>query len=336
MVHSVYQLDDQKRNEVVQHLVQKLVDLYVFPEVAVQMKAAILQRFQNGEYDSLNSPDEFCKALTTHLQEVSKDKHIRVQLYKEPQQPEPSDEDKMREYEQEAMHNNFGFYRVERLAGNIGYIDMRAFIYPDTCNGRAGQTAIHTMNFVAHTNALIFDLRKSRGGSPDMVSLLLSYLFDGPTHINSFYFRENDHTQQYWTSSFVSGLRYGVQKPVYVLTSNRTFSAGEEFTYDLQNLKRATIVGEVTGGGAHPGRFQDLKYNYQVFIPTGRAINPITQTNWEGTGVQPDIITTEDEAYHVAYAEALKKVLENVERDKNKKLYTEIEEALQFSQSNVT
>lgn len=321
--------------DVIQSLGQKLVESYVFPEVAGHMKEALLHHYQNGDYNDLESPEEFCTALTTHLQEVSKDKHIRVRFHQDLKQPERSEEEWIKEYEREAIHNNFGFYKIERLPGNIGYIDLRSFSHPGSCNGLAAQTAINAMNFVAHSNALIFDLRKNGGGSPHMIALILSYLFNEPTHINNFYMRENDFTHQFWTSSFVTGNRFGDKKPVYVLTSNYTFSAGEEFTYDLQNLKRATIIGERTGGGAHPGGFHDVTPNYVVFIPSGRAINPITQTNWEGTGVQPDIVTTKEEAYDVAYVEALKRVLENTDPGDNKKLVTEIEEALQNYQSNM-
>ncbi|HEY6414403.1 MAG TPA: S41 family peptidase [Edaphobacter sp.] len=144
------------------------------------------------------------------------------------------------------------------------------------------------MNFLAHTDAVIFDLRENGGGDPKMVSLIATYLFDQPEHLNDLYERKTDTTTQYWTQPFVPGTKLG-DKPVYVLTSNRTFSGAEEFTYDLKNLKRATIVGETTGGGAHPVRGVRVDDHFVVGVPFARAVNPVSKTNWEGTGVEPDV-----------------------------------------------
>jgi C-terminal processing protease CtpA/Prc len=144
------------------------------------------------------------------------------------------------------------------------------------------------MGFVAHTDALIFDLRQNGGGDPAMVTFIASYLFDKPTHLNDLYNRKEDSTQQFWTLSYVPGERLAKQ-PVFVLTSKRTFSGAEEFCYDLKNQKRATIVGETTGGGAHPVGGHPVADYFMVGVPFAKAINPITKTNWEGTGVEPDV-----------------------------------------------
>lgn len=168
------------------------------------------------------------------------------------------------------------------------------------------------MNFLANTSALIIDLRKNHGGEPALVALMCSYFFAAePIHLNSLYWRATESTQQFWTLPYVPGKRY-LNKPVYVLTSHETFSGAEEFTYNLQNLKRATIIGETTGGGAHPGDIYQLDAHFEIFIPTGRAINPISGTNWEGVGVLPDIETPQEEALNVAHIMALKKVLESI------------------------
>jgi C-terminal processing protease CtpA/Prc len=167
------------------------------------------------------------------------------------------------------------------------------------------------MNFLAHTNALIIDLRQCRGGNPGMVALISSYFFDGePLHLNSLYWREEDFTQQYWTLPYVPGKRYS-DKPVYVLTSPATFSAGEEFAYNLQTRQRATLVGATTGGGAHPGSPYRLHPHFEVFIPVGRAINPVTNDNWEGKGVIPDITVAQEKALNVAHRLALETIIEN-------------------------
>jgi C-terminal processing protease CtpA/Prc len=142
-----------------------------------------------------------------------------------------------------------------------------------------------------------------------MVALVTTYLFDQEiVHLNSLYSRHDEKTQQYWTLPYVPGSRFGGKKPVYVLTSNRTFSGAEEFTYNLKQLKRATIIGETTGGGANPGDWFSLTPHFAVFIPTGRAINPISQDNWEGGGVAPDIAVPQKEAFDVALLAALKVV----------------------------
>lgn len=144
------------------------------------------------------------------------------------------------------------------------------------------------MNFVANTDALIIDLRKNNGGTPAMVALVSSDLFDEPTHLNDIDTRVGDKTQQWWTAGFVPGQRFGGKKPIYVLTSSRTFSGGEELADDLKSLHRATLVGETTGGGAHPMNRFRVNDHFEIGVPFARAIDPITKTNWEGTGVVPD------------------------------------------------
>ncbi len=212
--------------------------------------------------------------------------------------------------------DNFGFKKIELLPGNIGYIDFRYFA--DAGFGGAGATAIAAMNFLAHTDAIIFDLRQNGGGNPSMIQLISSYLFEEPVHLNSFYIRKTNETKQFWTQGHVQGSKM-TGNPVYVLTSSYTFSGAEEFTYNLKNMKHGTIIGETTGGGAHPveGRiFENL--NVAMSLPFGRAVNPITKTNWEGTGIEPNIKVPADLALIVARIEATKTLMEK-EKDELKK-----------------
>ena len=149
--------------------------------------------------------------------------------------------------------------------------------------------AVGAMAFLANCDALIIDLRDNGGGNPEMIQLLSSYFFSGePRHLNSFYYRLDEKTEQYWTLPYVPGSKLA-DTDLYVLTSSYTFSGAEEFTYNLKNMKRATIVGETTGGGAHPVRMEILNDHFAIGVPYARAVNPISKTNWEGTGIEPDV-----------------------------------------------
>ncbi len=198
---------------------------------------------------------------------------------------------------------NFSFKELKILDGNIGYIKLNAFNDAEV----AGKTAIAAMNFMANTKAVIFDLTDNGGGSPSMIQLLSSYFFEDVQHLNSFYSRDGNITKQFWTQANVHGPKM-VNTDIYVLTSERTFSAAEEFTYNMKSMKRGTIVGETTGGGAHPVNLYTVNDNFTIQIPFGRAINPITKTNWEGTGVEPDIKVSKDKALNTAWLTALKKL----------------------------
>jgi len=301
-------IDAATRTSVIDGGLKRLNDSYVFPEVAKKMEQAIRDRVAKKEYDQITSAKAFAETLTKHLQEVSHDKHLRVRYSSEPlpvrqNRPEPTAEER-EQFRRNNMWGNFGFERIERLEGNVGYLSLRGFNDP---NG-AEETIAAAMNFLSNTEALIIDLRRNGGGSPEMVALISSYLFsEKPVHLNSLYWREGNRTDDFWTKDKVLGKRFA-DKDVYVLTSNRTFSAAEEFSYNLKNLKRATIVGEITGGGANPGGGFRLTEHFGVFVPTGRAISPITKTNWEGTGVKPDVEVPADHALKTAHLDALKKV----------------------------
>jgi peptidase S41-like protein len=307
-------IDATTRSAVIEGALKKLNDNYVFPETAKKMEQAVRERIARKEYDGIISAKTLATMLQGHLQEVSHDKHLRVMFSAEPLPPdsegdrEPGPEELAREMEF-LRTQNFGFEKVERLPGNVGYLDLRGFLPAQF----GAETVVAAMNFLANTDALIIDLRRNGGGEPAMVALISSYLFEGePVHLNDLYFRPDNSTRQWWTLPYVPGKRYGGKKEVYVLTSNRTFSAAEEFTYNLKNLKRATIVGETTGGGAHPGGPRRINEHFAIWVPSGRAINPISKTNWEGTGVKPDLDVPADQALKVAHIAAMKKVVEKV------------------------
>jgi hypothetical protein len=298
-----FDIDAGTRAHVIDGAIAMLDEFYVFPEVAKRMGMAVRGRAKHGEYDSVTDGDEFARLLASQFQEVSHDKHIFVSFSPTrlpADSPTPSPEATMRY--REAMRNaNCAFEKVEVLSGNVGYLKFNGFADPEVC----APTAIAAMNFLGNADALIFDLRQNGGGDPKMVALLCSYLFTTETHLNDLWTRKGDQTEQFWTLSYVPGKRLP-SIPVYVLTSHRTFSGAEEFTNDLKVLKRATIVGEVTGGGAHPVTGHRIDDRFTIGVPFARAINPITKTNWEGVGVEPDVKVPADDALTTAQALAAK------------------------------
>jgi C-terminal processing protease CtpA/Prc len=251
------------------------------------MADALRAALKEGDYDSIDKDRELARRLTDDLRAISHDRHLGVR----PAPPPASGEPRIGVPDGEAR-GNYAFRKAEVLGGNVGYIRLDGFVP----GPEAERTAAAAMAFVAHCDALIFDLRQNGGGDPEMIRFLTSYLFDEPTHLNDMVDRDGKVVEEYWTLEDVPGERFGPKVPVFVLTSSYTFSGGEEFTYNLKNLKRATIVGETTGGGAHPVRGERVNDCFMVGVPYMRARNPISGTNWEGVGVEPDVAVPADEA----------------------------------------
>ena len=284
-------VDAATRARVIAGAAAALDTFYVFPPVANALGDSLRVRLARGEYAAYDNGIAFALEINRELREIAHDKHLRFNysirpIPVEPSGPEapPSPEEIARERKQ-LESRNCGFVKVEQLEGNVGYVRFDMFADPDIC----GPTASAAMSFLANTRALIIDLRDNGGGSPKMVAYIASYLFGARTHLNDLWNRKSGETKEYWTLDSIPGPRYGADKPVYVLTSKRTFSGAEEFTYDLKSLKRATIVGETTGGGAHTVSGHRLDEHFMIGVPNARAINPMTHTNWEGVGVEPDV-----------------------------------------------
>jgi len=312
-----FTVEAAERDQLLDRIAKELRDAYVFPEVAEKMIADL--KAKHAEYDKITSGPELASKLTANLQALSKDKHLRVRASATPfpkppkDGPSAADRDRAKEF---GRRMNGAIAKVERLPGNIGYLDIRNFMQPEA----VAEPMAAAMDFLARTDAMILDLRKNGGGSPKGVALVCSYFFgEEPVHLNSLYWRRGDRTEEFWTLKSVAGKRH-IGRELYVLTSSRTFSGAEECAYNLQTQKRATIVGETTGGGAHPGGMVPLGDRFIAFIPTGRAINPITKTNWEGTGVKPDKACAADQALDVAHQMAVRKLLDNAKDDDTKRL----------------
>lgn len=294
-------VDAATRARVLDGIAARLTELYIYPDGAKKMIDAMRAHQKKGEYDAITDGMIFASRLTEDLQAVSHDKHLHVEcaprVLPKPDFPdEPPLDPEMRA---RLEHDNCGFDKVERLERNIGYIKFDFFGDPSVC----GPIATAAMGFVANADAVIFDLRENHGGDPAMVQYVASYLFDKRTHLNDLFQRHDNKTTEFWTRPELPGKKI-VGKPVYVLTSHDTFSGGEEFVYDLKNLKRATIVGETTGGGAHPTGPHRVDDHFLIAVPGARPINPVTKTDWEGTGVAPDVKVAADKALETAIARA--------------------------------
>lgn len=300
-----------QRAAVVEALGAALRARYVFPDVGERVARALAEKAAQGAYAAQATAPAFAEALHQDLRALGKDSHFRVRYAPDFKPADPGDEDRaptpeaLAQLRTDVQQKAFGIARVEQLQGNIGYVDLRGFGPAEF----VGPAFSAVLQLVSGTEALILDLRQNGGGDPEAVAFLVSHFFpEGDSrHLNSIYSRPRDATRQFWTSPAASP-RYA--RPLYVLTSAFTFSGGEECAYDLQTQKRATLVGETTGGGANPGSVVALAHGFVAFIPSGRAINPVTRTNWEHEGVKPDLASTAEGALKVAHLAALRAILE--------------------------
>jgi C-terminal processing protease CtpA/Prc len=290
------------------NLVEKALELlcgnYIFPDRAQEAAAGIRERLAAGEYDQLDE-EALGRRLTAELFEVCQDKHLRVRTRTEDLREALTESEMEAVWREQQRLTNYGIARVERLDGNVGLLDLR-FV---TSAGVGGRAIAAAMELVSQTHALIVDMRKNRGGSPDGAVFWSSYFFpDGETHLNSIYEGSTGQTRQFWSHAWLPGERY-LDRPVYLLTSESTFSAGEEVSYNLKAQGRAVLVGQTTKGGAHPTDAFPITPTLEITVPVARSVNPITGTNWEGTGVEPDVAVPAGEAFDVAYRMALQHVV---------------------------
>jgi len=315
-------MDRARKALIIEWIGNKLNEIYVFPEVAAKAAATLRDKLGSGVYDSIADLPAFARVLTTDLMGVAHDKHMGVRYATESsfRDKKENAEEERRRLELELYNwrlDNFLFKKIEHLEGNVGYLRFDEFI-----DARyAGDTAVAAMNFLGNCEAVIFDLRANGGGNGSLVLLLLSYLFDDAVNVCDVEYRQEGKTVQGWTPAYVLGPRLD-KADVYVLTSRRTFSAAEEFTYDLQSRKRATVVGETTGGGGHTvTRVWNADLKIEFAVPNGRAVNPVTGTNWEGKGVAPDVACPADQALDKAYALALSRLYDRTPDSGNKKAW---------------
>jgi hypothetical protein len=300
---AAFTIDAARRASVIDRAIEHLTNEYVFSEVARKMADDVRARLTRGEYDDVTNGTTFASRLTEHLRAVSKDKHLAVRFAPggASQSPPPA--------AASSEPASCGFTPAMESNGKVAVITFNGF---SNLTYQCGTEVTRAFAVVADADALIFDLRENTGGDAKMVAFISSYLFDTRTHLNDVLTRRRDTSgrlivpDQFWTHESwandpdVPGRKYGGTKPVYVLTSSLTVSAAEEFTYNLKALKRATIVGEQTGGGAHPTRSARIDDQFSIGVPFARSVNPITKTNWEGTGVTPDVTVPAAQALETA------------------------------------
>lgn len=301
------ELDADTRAEVIADVAECLEEQHVFPDVGQKLANHLRQQLAAGAYDEFDDPMRFSRAVTGELREINPDRHLG--LYVEPPHrfsegddgAAPDPVEARQRLDQRFRLDNYGFTRVEMIDGVIGYLDLDVFAPAEV----GGDTAVAAMQLLANSNALIIDLRNNRGGSGTMIQLLCSYFFSEETLLCSFETRGVEEIRQARTLPHVPGPKL-YDTPIFILTSNRTGSAAEEFTYDLKHLDRATIIGEVTGGAGHTVSISRIADTFNVHVPHGRPIHPVTGTGWDGVGVQPDIAIDEDDALLRARYEALR------------------------------
>jgi retinol-binding protein 3 len=304
---------------VVDSIGRALQRYYVFPDKAERMSRHLQQQLQKGRYRNLTQAD-LAEQLTRDLQAVYLDGHLYIAhdpglaqalLKRNPRRRLTDDSLALLH----AREEYFGLRRVEILDGNIGYLPIYSFT-PFVESARPAFSA--ALGFLASTRTLILDLRSNGGGSPEMVGALGSYFFAQKTPFTTIYNRVRDSTTVYWADpNQVQNLT--LTMPVYILTSQTTFSAAEDFAYSMQQSKRALVIGDTTRGGAHPAGPFLLEQGFVIHLPFARSINPYSKTNWEGSGVIPDIPAKADRALEKAQELILTQVMEQAKEDRQKR-----------------
>lgn len=292
---------DADRKHVLDAVIAHLETEYIDPDVGRRVATKLRNKSVQELLKSAGHGTAVAAALRDKLRAETGDGHLNVE-YSEQELPsgQAAAEAEFNEQEMEryyGAHVNFGLRKAERLDNNIGLLDLAVF--PPASMG--GDTIAAAMQVIAHTDALIIDLRRN-GGGMDTVALVASYLFDTQQPLSGIYHRPSGKTTQNFTLPYVPGAKFGGTRPVYVLTSKRTFSAAEALAYDLQALKRATIVGEPSGGGAHPFTYKRIHPHFVLWSVVEKSVNPITGKNWQGVGVQPDVLVDQAQALDKALA----------------------------------
>lgn len=310
------QLSQDEKKTSLQELSDILLQKYVYKEVAEKIDRKLVSNLSKGKYDTINTGEEFAFKISQDLKEISSDLHLNFEYA-------PKQDSGAAENLQKTDHvktileaSGYGIKEKKILAGNIGYLEVPLFGPLD----QVADTLIAAMKFVADTDALIIDLRECRGSmDPRTIPFLSGYFFEEPVHLSNFYTRETDKITQFWSAVYVPGRKY-LNKPVYILTSGRTFSGGEGFAFQMKNQERAQIIGTTTRGGAHPTEWIRLNDLFAATVPYATTIDPEDGSTWEGTGVKPHVEVKTQLALYKAHLLALDQLKNKAEGEAKHKL----------------
>ncbi|WP_164998699.1 S41 family peptidase [Flavobacterium sp. 140616W15] len=317
-------ITEKFKKETVLKIDSLLQENYIFPDKAKLIGNHLKNAYKEGKFKKYDLLDSFAVALTKEVRFINNDKHLGIWPKFIPPVDEKKEVDKdsyeiyLHNYTDNRKRAN-GFREVKLIDSNVGYIKYNNFIH------ETDQTIDSYMHLLENADAIIIDLRSNGGGSPKTVQYFCSYFFKDPILLNTLYFRKDNYTEEFWVKK-VNGKKM-IDVPLFIITSPKTFSGAEEFSYNMQTQKRATIIGETTGGGANPGEVFDINNRLEMFAPNGTGINPLTKTNWEGVGVIPEYKTTPDMAYDKAVELAQKTAFDyrNRKAAESKKLYLELQ-----------
>lgn len=282
-------------------IVRRTADLvaehYVFADVGERIRTLLTDHLRAGRYGA-TTPAGLAEQVTPDLRAVNGDLHLRLIVHDDEIPDEADEATQVAIVTRDAARTMNGVARIERLDGDVAYLSLAPVLYPASI---VGPTLTAALQVVAGAGALLLDLRDNRGGDPRTVALICGYFLDQPTHLVTIERRDPAESTQSWSPAYVPGPRFGATKPLYVLTGPLTFSGAEELAYDLKVLGRATVVGETTRGGAHPREGFRVHPHLELSVPVGRSVSPVTHTNWEGTGVTPDVPCPAPTAHTVAH-----------------------------------
>ncbi|MFX1418754.1 MAG: S41 family peptidase [Promethearchaeota archaeon] len=315
-----YSVNDVKIKKIIQELAKKIEVYYIFPEIAEKIAQFLLNKLEESQFNGIIDPVKLASIVTNDLLNISNDLHFYFEynpslaqtLIEEHKKDENEIDYDYLEFKTDLkyeQYKNYSIIKAERLPGNIGYIKLNDFAPAEF----AGETIVGALQFLANSNAFIFDIRNNGGGYPSMVSLIISHLIEPSSKLlTSIYDRKSNKHYQSWTVPYIPGKRFP-NKPVYVLTSRRTASGAEEFAYVLKMLERGKIIGETTRGAANPVDIFPILNKFVIWLPIGTPTNPISNDNWEGKGVSPNIEVPQEQALEKAHMLAFDEILKNLD-----------------------
>jgi hypothetical protein len=305
-------LSSEQKKAVLEKVVEELSAGYVHKEAADKIAQYLREQIAQDAYKAIKDEESFAKMLTADLRRIGNDEHLELVVHRpEPPADPPRDPNA---WIDDLRLRNFDFNRLATLSGNVRYLELNSFPPPEV----AGETAAASMRFLAGADAVIIDLRRNSGGTGEMAAFLATYFFEQRTSLVRTFRRVENSTTEDRTLAHVPGSKIPTAD-LLILTSGSTFSAAEAFAFSLQQLKRATIVGEKTRGGANAGRYRPATDRFRVFVPIAHATSAATGKTWDKVGIEPDIKIEASGALNAAHREALSRLAQKASAPTRKK-----------------